>query len=185
VFIGWLAGCAAATAFVAPAIPAEIQAVLDDPSAFTPPADAGSDPNATPVEDPNAVDGCWARALSTENAGTPVQAQGVELWHFDAAAGAVTYELYARDVASGLVLLSIFSGTFNVPEAGVVTAHFESFQENDPATGQLQALSPDQTVPEATLRFNRDGDRLLLVGHGTADSAGADQPVVYQRLDCP
>jgi len=197
---GSLAGCALVPPFVPPELPPEIQFVLDDLDTFTLPADLEADPNAPPIADASALTGCWARTfdplevdVTSADVGaalpgtTRTELLAVDLWRFDAAAQTVQYDLYVRDLPTGVILLQIMSGTFEVREPGLVAVRFQTFAMNDWTTGRVQSVpAPGADTSESFLRVQRNGDRLFLVSSADeTDTAGTDKPWVFQRFDCP
>lgn len=194
---GLLAGCVVPPPFVPPQIPPEIQFVLDDPGQFTFPADLELDPNAAPVEDLDAIAGCWARTFdprtidisaSDLGVGMPGMARtnvrAIDLWRFDVQPRRAQYTVFLLDEPTGVILLQVMSGTFEVREPGTVAVQFDSFEINDWTSGQMQAVPPEGDVPESLLRFQRAGDRLFWLGSAD-DAADTDEPWVFQRFDCP
>ena len=196
---GSLAGCALVPPFVPPELPPEIQFVLDDLDTFTLPADLEADPNAPPIADASALTGCWARTfdpqdvdVASENVGVALpgtvrtDVRAVDLWRFDAESRTVQYELFFLDEPTGVILLQIMSGTFEVREPGTVAVLFDSFAINDWTTGQMQSVPPEGEIPESLLRFQRSDDRLFWYDSADeTDTASSDQPWVFQRFDCP
>jgi hypothetical protein len=196
-----LLGCQLLPPFVPPELPAEMQFVLDSPETFVLPEDVAPDPAAEPVQDASALAGCWARTfepedvdLSADDTGLPVagdtqaRLRTIELWRFDAASGDVQCELYVGDETSGVVLLQIMSGTFEVREPGIVIFRFKDYISNDWATGQMSSVVPegDEEPSEGVVRFERSSERLFLTGSGaTPESIQEVKPAdALQHFPC-
>ncbi len=196
-----LGGCQLLPPFVPPELPAEIQFVLNSPETFVLPEDVSPDPAAEPVQDASALAGCWAHTFEPENVdlsadttglpvseGTQARLRAIELWRFDEASRDMQYELYVGDETSGVVLLQIMSGTFEVRDPGIVIVRFQDFTGNDWATGQMVSAVPEGTEEpgEGVLRFERSGERLFLTGSGATPESVADvEPVdALQHFAC-
>ncbi len=197
--LGYLSGCNLAPPFVPPVLPAEIQVVVDDPNAFALPAGLAPDLNAPPVADASALAGCWARTFDPQEIDvTPedtggvlpdtqrLNARAMDLWHFDAAAQTLQYELYARDEPTGVVLVQVLSGTFELREPGLVAARFDTFAVNDWTTGQMRSEpAPEGPTPESFLHIQVAGDHLFLIGADETGTPDAEEPWAYLHFDCP
>jgi len=119
--------------------------------------------------------------------------QGLEigslaLWHFDGAAQTIQFEMCMREETTAVVLVQIFSGTFEQREPGVFDVQFDTFAFNEWETGRMHyEPPPEDTFSEAApVRIQIDGDYLFFVGPDEADTDDTiPPPTAFLRFDCP
>ena len=193
-----LAGCGGPTAvtFVAPTLPADLQSLVANPDAFLQPDTVPPDPAARAVAQIPDISGCWARTSQpadvrvspTGSAADAVSlhARLYEVWHFDATANTVDYELMIKDENSDISLLQVLTGTYAISSAGEVSVQFSESQANDWTTGQMVVVAPPTGGwPSTTIPMQINGD-LLYFSQNPSDTNGATPETwVFQRFTCP
>lgn len=178
-------------------IPAAVQVVLDNPTAFQAAAD---DPMqtiepGTVVDDLNGLTGCWGTVFSGSVSSPP--AALFVAYQLDSADGSLTrWSGYVMLDGSGLwpiaQLLSAEVGSFAVTgNSNLVFTVERSFVNIDPNTAQIISTlveNPQFSGPlDRPALVTLDGDSMLLfIDTETADEVNAaDERAIFTRFDCP
>jgi hypothetical protein len=189
-------GCGAIS-WVPPDVPDVLQRVIDDRATFFfDPNEEVVDPlPGEVVEDPAELDGCWGIA---RDAGGQIPMNLFQVYHFDAATGAVEiWTLQDPPVWWLPQTLSREVGTLAIEEVdegeAQLTVTITEVWISDPDTGELAETFEEEAGTELGFveltRFVKvDGDTLYV--QGTYDDGGDTETgddtwvMVYQRMDC-
>lgn len=171
-------------------VPAELQAVIDDPNAFP------ADPNGTLadvtagtlIEDLGGLTGCWGTYGNVD-----VSAEGLEYNVF--------YEVYQFDADTGLAnrwvltpswlfipaIIMVDEGTYELIGDGRIRITLERYTFTNMTTGLSQQYTdlPD-TIAVIEKLVTLSGSQLLLASPDYVDeTTGEPLGRVYTRFDCP
>ncbi|MGB0716309.1 MAG: hypothetical protein ACPGXK_10545 [Phycisphaerae bacterium] len=190
-----LTGCDTPVVSVDTQIPATLQAIIEDSTAFDGSESALIDVDAgTVAEDPSTLDGCWGNFRTTDVGADSNEAQAfgttsiqeVTAMVFDASAGELSVLVLLQNGGGNVALVNVLSGTFTVTEGNALTQNVTEAGITDPATGELTTSSVDQATPIMNdWLITLSEDELKVVRVGVDGEVDQDDALILSRFTCP